>query len=101
MTLAYVNLLNPAKMAEFYFAKDPVGLAKECLAKDYYLAVGEFEVSQTGEAAAEEMFDMTNNPSRIDERLASYGSGRSISVGDIITVDGVNYLCASFGWEKI
>lgn len=50
-------------------------------------------------AAAEEMFDLTNNPSRQAEREQVYGNGRSVSVGDIVEVDGVDFLCSSFGWK--
>lgn len=53
------------------------------------------------EEAAEEMFDLTNNPSRQEERIRTYGNGRSISVGDIVNVDGVDYLCMSAGWEEL
>lgn len=54
-----------------------------------------------GAQAAEEMFDLTNNPSRQDEREQLYGNGRSVSGGDIIRVDGVDYLCCSIGWQKL
>lgn len=56
---------------------------------------------RTGEAAAEEMFALTNDPSRQDEREVRYGRGRSVSTGDVVTVDGVNYLCVSIGWQVI
>lgn len=58
-------------------------------------------IKQVGERAAEEMFDLTNNPSRQEERELMYGNGRSVSSGDIIRVDGVDYLCCSVGWEKL
>lgn len=54
-----------------------------------------------GAQAAEEMFDLTNNPSRQDEREELYGNGRSVSSGDIIRVDGTDYLCCSIGWAKL
>jgi len=52
----------------------------------------------SGEDAAEEAFDLTNNPSRQAEREEKYGRGKSVSVGDVVEVDGVNYICESFGW---
>lgn len=55
----------------------------------------------SGESAAEEAFDLTNNPSRQDEREDKYGLGKSVSVGDVVEVDGVDYLCESFGWAVI
>jgi hypothetical protein len=60
-----------------------------------------FAVDAEGIDAAEEAFDLTNNPSRQGEREQLYGRGRSVSVGDIVEVDGVNYLCASMGWEEL
>jgi|SRR5579872_2606342 len=53
--------------------------------------------------AAQEMFDLTNNPARHAECVArGYGTRRSISVGDILVVRdpfGTAYLaCAHMGW---
>lgn len=63
-------------------------------------------VLMTGEEAAEEMFDLTNNPSRQDERELRYGNYRSVSVGDIIVVEEQPELvstwrCDSTGWTKV
>jgi hypothetical protein len=30
-----------------------------------------------------------------------YGRGRSVSVGDVVAVDGVDYFCASTGWRQL
>lgn len=49
----------------------------------------------------EEVFDLTNNPGRQKERLLAYGRGRSVSVGDLVSVDNVFYLCKSVGWEAV
>lgn len=68
---------------------------------EYTICDKEIELSQIGEAAAEEIFDLTNNPSRQEERELKYGRGKSVSVGDVIEVDGINYACMSFGWEQI
>ena len=54
-----------------------------------------------GEQGAEEAFDLTNNPSRQEEREARYGRYRSVSVGDIVEVDGVDFLCDNFGWSQL
>ena len=66
-----------------------------------YTEQSEFETVLEGKAAAEEAFDITNNPSRQAERETCYGRLRSVSVGDIVEVDGVNYFCDSFGWEVL
>jgi hypothetical protein len=63
-------------------------------------------VLMTGEEAAEEMFDLTNNPSRQGEREQRYGYHRSVSVGDIIVVEEqpgltTTWRCDSTGWTKI
>lgn len=69
-------------------------------------AVVHIPVLMAGEAAAEEMFDLTNNPSRQDEREERYGRHRSVSVGDIIEVEeqpGIvtQWLCESCGWKNL
>ncbi|HEX8605111.1 MAG TPA: hypothetical protein VF774_20875 [Pseudoduganella sp.] len=38
------------------------------------------------EDIADELFDLTNNPGRQQEREQKYGRGRSLSVGDIVKV---------------
>jgi hypothetical protein len=57
------------------------------------------------ESAAEEMFDLTNNPSRQEERELVYGRGRSLSVGDIVEVEQgeklTAWLCMCTGWKQI
>jgi hypothetical protein len=60
-----------------------------------------FDVIQKGEAGAEEAFDLTNNPSRQKERVIKFGCFRSVCVGDVVEVDGVNFLCDTFGWCEI
>lgn len=54
-----------------------------------------------GTLAAEEVFDLTNDPDREEECKNRYGSNRSVSVGDILVVDNDFYLCGSFGWIQI
>lgn len=49
---------------------------------------------------AEEVFDLTNNPSREEERQERYGNAPSLSVGDVVVVHGEVLLCRSFGWAK-
>jgi hypothetical protein len=49
----------------------------------------------------EEVFDLTNNPSRQDEREERYGNWKSVSVGDVVEIRAVPYICESFGWRKL
>lgn len=68
-----------------------------------YEVAAPIETHHTGQDAAEEAFDLTNNPGRQDEREEKYGNGRSLSSGDVVEViDGdhsTSYVCMSFGWE--
>jgi len=57
-----------------------------------------------GQEAAEEAFHIFNAPESMLEEWQQYVqrgySGPSLSVGDLVEVDGVDYLCCSVGWEK-
>lgn len=69
-------------------------------ATEYSMAF-KYTTDKTGVDAAEEAFDMTNNPSRQDEREQVYGRGRSVSIGDVVVTDDFTYVCASRGWLKV
>lgn len=73
-------------------------VARDLLARGAYETGPTLMVDGVGDDAAEEVFDLSNNPSRQGEREQRYGRGRSLSVGDIVQVDGQNILCASVGW---
>jgi hypothetical protein len=66
-----------------------------------YTKIGTIETDKTGEAAAEEMFDLSNNPSRDEERQLRWGQYRSLSVGDVVHVDNEGFVCCSTGWQKL
>lgn len=51
-----------------------------------------------GVDAAEEMFELTNDPSRRGERNTLCPGMRPVDVGDIVNVDGVDYVCLDMGW---
>jgi len=100
MSQITIKLAPSELMGEFYSRKLPIdliALRNIMLYKD----VGAFEVDAVGEAAAEEVFDLTNNPSRQFERDLLYGRGRSVSVGDMIAVDDSLFLCAPTGWINL
>jgi hypothetical protein len=67
---------------------------------NYYTTLPHMRVKGSGKDASEEVFDLTNNPCRQDERLDKYGNGRSVSVGDIVLVDNVMFLCLQQGWQE-
>ena len=60
-----------------------------------------FVVEGTGKKAAEEVFDLTNNPARDNERDIVYGNGPSLSSGDIVVVGTEQWLCCAMGWELL
>lgn len=75
-----------------------------------YESTHRFTVTGTSIEAAEEVFDITNNPSREEESNDLYGCHRPVSVGDIVIVeefqaDGsfkeVSYLCENIGWTAL
>ena len=104
MATIIVKLASNKVMRDFY-TQDVTKVDLICAA---HLEAGEYQVLPAfesygveGEAGAEEAFCLTNNPSRQDEREKRYGTHRSVSVGDIVEVDGVNFLCDSFGWCEL
>lgn len=102
MSVATIKLVNAELLGSFFFAEDQESLARKLLAEGYYKVQSVLEFSDLdGEAVAEEVFDLTNNPSRDNDRDTFYGRFRSVSVGDIVEVDGDNWLCKSVGWKKL
>jgi hypothetical protein len=108
MAVTTIMLVDSSKLGEFYFSKDPVELARQFLKEGLYTTALSTvfvnlkgPVYKTGEEAAEECFDLTNNPSRMAERAAKYGYNRSLSVGDIVETSTGRFLCMSTGWAKI
>lgn len=99
---ATVYFLNSSKAIEFYMRKDTETLVQELKAAgDYYPGQSFEQEDSTDEDICEYAFDVTNNPSRQDEREFIYGRGRSVSIGDIVSVDGNEYLCNFVGWVKL
>ena len=101
--IATVLLIDNNYFAEFFIRRDdPATLARTYLREGLYRRAGAPIVTRyAGAAAAEEIFDLSNNPSRENERRERYGSQRSVSVGDIVSVNGIDYLCASRGWIQL
>lgn len=101
MATATIKLVSDNFLGEFYFRKNQAATARRLLEDGCYRVGGKIVVPFSGEAAAEEVFDLTNNPARQDEREQVYGLGRSISVGDILDVEGQEWLCCSHGWCRL
>ena len=92
-------------MREMYFLKEDKALEVYAERFSEYIPAPAFEAEKSGKDAAEEAFDLTNNPYRQDEREEVYGRGRSLSVGDIVEVtegdDVSRFMCLSFGWMNL
>lgn len=101
MITANVFLAPRDVMREVYFNDDTVHLVKHAFDRYEKVAVVTVEGVEADEGIAEEVFDLTNNPYRQAEREKLYGRHRSISMGDVIEVQGVKYLCESVGWTVI
>ena len=89
-------------LGAFFFSNDAPAVAALALSKGNYKTGGVLELdTETAEGAAEEVFDLTNNPGRQEERERLYGRKRSLSVGDIVVVGDQYFLCDSFGWTVL
>lgn len=99
MATVTIMLAPREVMREFFFDKKQIELVRTHLPN--YEIAGSYEWPHMGEDAAEEAFDLTNNPSRQTQRAKEYGRGRSVSTGDVIDVDGVKYVCMSMGWQVL
>lgn len=101
MSTAKIILVDSSKLGDFYFTTEPAMLARHLLSLGYYDTKATIDLLCEGEDACEEIFDLTNNPMRQGDREVRYGRGRSVSVGDIVEVDGVKYLCRPNGWIEV
>lgn len=99
---AVILLASAHIMGEMFGNPNKAELARSALRAGQYTSSDLIEVeAETPEDVAEELFDLTNNPSRQEEREQKYGRGRSMSVGDIALAGGEMWLCVSMGWEKL
>ena len=103
MTQVKVILVDSSKLGDFYFTKDAVALARKYLEEGWYDIEACVDLPDTlcEQDAAEEIFDLTNNPMRQGDREVRYGRGRSVSVGDIVSVNGEKFLCRPNGWLSL
>lgn len=79
----------------------PVKAIAELREEGAYRYIGLFNTELEDEYACEEIFDLSNNPNREDERLERWGDNRSLSVGDIVQVNDTCWICAVIGWVKV
>lgn len=100
MTLATVYLVEEQHMIKFY-GGDATAVARELADSNAYRKLGSLVAKGQGAEAAEECFDLSNNPSRQEERDVVWGANRSLSVGDLVEVGEDRWLCAAMGWVKL
>lgn len=99
--MATVRILISKKFI-FAFGDDALKQVRHNYLAGNHVATPYFEVKGEGEAAAEEVFDLTNNPSRQEEREEKYGRGPSLSSGDIVEMkNGELWACMSIGWKRL
>lgn len=101
MTQVMIKFAPQHVMLAMYQEDRAVSTVQTALKERTYTNSDWFEVEASGEAAAEEAFDLTNNPGRQEEREEVYGRGRSLSVGDVVVVGKEKYLCMSSGWLQL
>jgi len=96
-----IMLVNSKHTSDFYFFSKTDDFARQLVKDGEYTSMPSIQFDKGGELAADEMFDLTNNPSRQEERNLKYGRNRSLSVGDIVKVNDEMFLCLSFGWKAL
>jgi len=101
MAIAIIRLAPKKLLGEFLVRKEhPQNIALGNIGQYKTMSWVNFP-GLSGAAAAEEAFNLTNDPSRESECEARYGLYRSIAVGDIVRVEGVDYLCSLTGWIEL
>ena len=96
-----VMMIADDMLGDIYRSTNPVAHAQQLRQTGNYRRAAEFVTHQSGEAAAEEAFDISNHPDRENLRQEVFGRQRSVSVGDIVEVNGEEFFCASMGWQKM
>lgn len=104
MNIAKVYLNESSAYLSFYAADGALDIARavnELREQGAYRFIGVFETDKDDEHAAEEMFDLSNNPGRDAERAERWGANRSLSVGDIVQVNDDSWVCGVVGWQRV
>lgn len=102
MSIATILLAPSNRMHEFFCNQNAVELALQLYAAGEYSVVAHIQTDiEPGEAVAEDMFNLTNDPLRQDDRAELYGPHRSMCTGDIVQVGDDMFLCQAMGWVKL
>ena len=105
--LRYSELTQDEKKAAYAIGGYPAmqtrmfdDLAPATWSNDLFLDGGTYEVqANSATQACDQMFCKFGN-SPHGSKPEGY-NGRSLSVGDVVVVDGTAYACADFGWTEI
>ena len=61
-----------------------------------------YSTKEIGLKVAEEAFEILNAPPSMltveQRQIAQYSKAHSLSVGDVVECEGIQYLCAPMGW---
>lgn len=95
MATVKIKLAPSALMADLFLRSNAIEIAQNALKEGLYTESTLFEVNGDSADAAEDAFDLTNNPYRQEERELKYGRGRSLSAGDVVVVGEEQWFCAS------
>ena len=104
MNIVKVYLNESSPCLSFYAADGALDIARavnQLREEGAYRFIGVFETDKSAELAAEEMFDLSNNPGRDAERSERWGDWRSLSVGDIVQVNDDSWVCGVVGWVRV
>lgn len=104
MTMVKVHLCPQNLRREIFITENLPSFVKDNFLK--YAETHFFTVPQAGEEAAEEVFDLSQNPSRDEERLSVYRNHRPVCVGDVVEClhrdrSRQFFLCDPIGWTQI
>lgn len=99
MKLRILQINNPRNCS--YFDRDYAFAKEHGFNLNDYQCVGEFSID--ADNSLDDIFRMFNRVTEDDvERLNNLGyTGHSLSVSDIIDLEGYLYYCDSFGWTEI
>jgi len=86
-------------IGSFYFRATPQALDVVRVRRSSYRLAGMIPTDLVGEDAAEMVFDISNNPSKESIKESMGWVGRSLSVGDIVVVDGAEFVALPVGWK--
>ena len=99
MSTITIKLVPVELIREFFYVDNIESVAKRYY--NHYEVCPSFELNCEDRDPAEDAYDLTNNPSRQRRREELYGRGRSVSIGDIVNVDGKDFLCDRIGFIKM